>query len=108
MRIARIGALTFTAVCLVLAAAWLLLPTELTSCIGGDCTTVSCGSPAFPKDLIDFDDVDDATNCAGRTPASVGLYGVILAGAGLGAVALTSRRGPAPPEAASPPTTSGT
>lgn len=101
MRIARIGAFIFTAVCLVFAAVSLLLPAKMTFCVGGACSTVSCGSPAFPKALIDFDQIEDATNCAGQTSASIGLYGVVLAGLGLGAVTITSRRGTARPERSS-------
>ena len=43
--------------------------------------------------VIDFDNPDDAANCAGVPSASVGLYGVLLAGLGLGAVAVAARRG---------------
>lgn len=98
MRIAKIGAFIFTAVCLVIAAVSLLLPVEMTTCVGGDCSTVSCGSPALPRALINFDQIDDATNCAGQTSASIGLYGVVLAGLGLGVVTITSRRGKHRPE----------
>lgn len=91
---ARIGAFIFTAASLVVAAISLLGPAKQTICIGRECSTVSCGSPAFPKALIDFGPgkAEDAANCAGSTPATIGLYGVVLAGVGLGAVALTSRR----------------
>ena len=97
MRIARLGASTFTAACLIFAAAALVFPTGYTVCAGEDCTTVSCGSPAFPKTLTDLgpERIDDATNGAGRTPAAAGLYGVFGAAVGLRAFALTSRRSPA-------------
>lgn len=103
MRIARVGAFIFTAVCLGIAAVSLLLPAKQTICVGGECSTVSCGSPAFPKSLIDFgsDQIEDATNCAGGTPASMGLYGVVLAGVGLGAIVATSMRGTIRPERSS-------
>lgn len=99
MRIARVIALAFTALCLVAAAALMLMPTGFTMC-AGECTTVSCGSAAFPKELIDFEDVDDATNCAGLPSATHSLYAVGLAGVGLAAIALASLRRPPSPEPA--------
>lgn len=104
MRIAKVGAFTFTAVCLAVAALALLAPTTMTFCAGEDCSTLSCGSAAFPKSLWDFDQVGDAANCAGRTSASVGLYGLALAGVGLVATAITSRAGTTRPERSSAPT----
>lgn len=97
MRAARNFAIAFTVVCLIVAAASMLSSTKLTFCAGSDCSTVDCGSPAFPKALIDFDSPDDAANCAGVPSASVALYGVFLAGLGLGAVVLTARRGTVEP-----------
>jgi len=122
MRIAKIAALIFTALCLVFAGASLLRPATMTFCTSapavgspslagdaGGCRTVDCGSAASPKGLIDFYDHSlaltdpaqgdgvqaDAINCAGVPSASTGLYGILLAGLGLIAVAITSRRGPA-------------
>lgn len=91
MRVARNLAAAFTVLCLVAAAFLLLSSTRMTFCAGDDCRAVDCGSPAFPKALIDFESPDDAANCAGATSASASLYGVLLAGAGLGVVAVTSR-----------------
>ena len=92
MRAARAVAAAFTVVCLVVSALSMLSSVSVTTC-AGSCSTVDCGSPAFPKTLIDFDNPDDAANCAGVPSASVGLYGVLLAGLGLGAVAVAARRG---------------
>jgi len=98
MRIARIVATAFTALCLVVALVSLLRPARYTVCRGADCRTVSCGSPAFPKALIDFENMDEASNCAGGTSAAAGLYLVALATLGLVAVAVTSGRGRPPAE----------
>ncbi len=92
MRVVRIVALAVAILALAFAAFSLLTPTTLTFCAGGDCSSVSCGSPAHPKALIDFDDVGDAANCAGQTSASMALYAVIVAVVGLIAAALASRR----------------
>lgn len=94
MRYARIGSLAFTALCLALAVASLLMPYRLQFCAGGGCTATSCGSAAFPKQSIDFPDMGDAANCTGGTPARLTLYAVAAAGVGLGAIVLTSRRRP--------------
>jgi len=98
MRVAKNVALAFTVVCLLAAAGSMLSSTGLTFC-AGDCTTVDCGSPAFPKTLIDFGDLEEggagvgnAANCAGVPSASVALYCVLLAMVGLGVVAVTTRR----------------
>lgn len=91
MRITRNFAAAFTVLCLVAAAVMMLNSTSTTFCAGADCRTVDCGSPAFPKTLIDFESPDDAANCAGETSASAALYSVLLAGVGLGVVAVTSR-----------------
>lgn len=93
MRATRTAAAAFTVVCLLIAGYSMLSSTSLQTCVGSTCSTVDCGSPAFPKALFDFDSPDDAANCAGATSASVGLYGVLLAGLGLGVLALTARRG---------------
>jgi hypothetical protein len=87
MRIARAVAFTFTAVCLVVAAGWLLAPVEQSFSAGAASRSYRCGSAAFPKQLIDFGEnrVGDAANCAGGAPASVALYAVVLAGLGLAA-----------------------
>ncbi len=92
MRVVRIVALTVAIVALAVATFSLLTPTTLTFCAGGTCSSVSCGSPARPKALIDLDDIEDAANCAGQTSASVALYAVIVAVAGLIAATLASRR----------------
>jgi hypothetical protein len=92
MRAARNLAAAFAVLCLIAAAVLMLTSTSLTFCAGADCRTVDCGSPAFPRALIDLESPDDAANCAGQTSASASLYGVVLAGAGLAIVAVTSRR----------------
>ncbi len=91
MRAARNLAAAFTVLCLVAAAVLMLSSTGMTFCAEADCRTVDCGSPAFPKALIDFETSDDAANCAGATSASGSLYSMLLAGIALGAVAVTSR-----------------
>lgn len=91
MRVARRVAFGFTAICLLLAVITMLGSTTLTFSTGSTSSTVNCGSPAFPRSLIDFDSTDDAANCAGHTPASLALYFVLLAGLGLGAIAVTLR-----------------
>jgi len=92
MRVARNLAAAFTVICLVAAAVLMLNSTSMAFCAGDDCRTVDCGSPAFPKALIDFESPDDAANCAGETSASASLYGVLLAGLGLAMTVVTSRR----------------
>lgn len=91
-RVTRNLAAAFTVLCLIAAAVLMLSSTSMTFCAGADCRTVDCGSPAFPKALIDLESPDDAANCAGATPASASLYSLLLAGVGLGVVAVTSRR----------------
>ena len=91
MRVARNLAAAFTVLSLIAAAVLMLNSTSMTFCAGNDCRTVDCGSPAFPKALNDFERPDDAANCAGATSASASLYSVVLAGLGLGVVAVTSR-----------------
>jgi hypothetical protein len=102
MRIARAVAFMFTVACLVVAAVSLLGSTGGTFTAGSQSTGWDCGSAAFPKTLDDFDDPDDAANCAGRAPASVALYSIALAGVGLGAVAITSRAAPTRRESEQP------
>lgn len=95
MDVARRVALAFTAMCLLAAAVSMLGSTKMTFCAGPDCSTLDCGSAAFPKAIIDFERttaVEDAANCAGQTPASFAFYSVLLAGLGLGVVGFTSRR----------------
>lgn len=94
MRIARIAAFAFTALCLVIAGVDLLGSRTMKSGYGPDPYTLDCGSPAFPKAAIDLDPAM-ATNCVGETPAPLALYSVLLAGVGLGVVGITSRRGTA-------------
>jgi hypothetical protein len=77
--------------CLLLAVVALLGTTRMVFTAGDTSATVDCGSPAFPNELIDLRDADAAANCAGQTSASVALYAVLLAGLGLGAIAITSR-----------------
>jgi hypothetical protein len=93
VRITRRIAFVVAAVCLVVAAVVLLAPTRLTFSAGPTSSSVDCGSPAFPRTLIDFASADDAANCVGQTSASIALYAVLLAGLGLGLIALTSRDG---------------
>src|SRR3954467_12373885 len=79
--------------CLALAVLSLMAPTSQTVDTGQESHTWSCGSAAVPQSLEGFPDRgDDATNCAGRTPASIALDAVVLAGVGLVAIAITSRR----------------
>lgn len=94
MRIARVVAFGFTALCLAVAVWSLVVPVEQSFTAGASSRSYGCGSAAFPKQLIDFGEngVGDAANCAGGTSASVALYAVVLAGFGLGAVAVTCRR----------------
>lgn len=91
MRVTRNLAAAFTVLSLIAAAVLMLSSTSMTFCVGADCRTVDCGSRAFPNALIEFESPDDAANCAGATSASAPLYSVLLAGVGLGVVALTSR-----------------
>jgi hypothetical protein len=91
VRATRNIAFDFTAICLGRAVVTLLGSTTFTISTGATSSTVDCGSPAFPRSLIDFDSPDDAANCAGQTPAALPLYAVLLAGLGLGAIAVTSR-----------------
>lgn len=91
MRVARMLAYALTALCLVVAAVTLTSSTTLTFTAGSSSTQTDCGSPAFPTALDDFDNVDDAANCAGQASASVALYAVLLAGLGLVVIAATSR-----------------
>jgi hypothetical protein len=92
--------LAVIAICLVVAMVDLLGSTTMTfsNLDGSEPRTVNCGSTAFPKSTIDFqgseDPVSDAANCAGQTSGDVALYAVLLAGAALVVVALTSRDKP--------------
>ena len=92
MRIARIVAFVFTGLCLIVAVLSLVMPTESTFSTGAERYSWTCGSAAFPKRHTEFDRMDDVLNCTGGTPASAALYTVVLAGLGLGVVALTSWR----------------
>lgn len=100
MRYARRLAFVFTALCLLLAVVSMLGSTSITFSTGATSSTVECGSPAFPKSLIDFNSPDDAANCAGQAPASLALVSVLLAGVGLGVSAATAvHRGTQEPSA---------
>jgi len=94
MKATRIVAFACTFLFLGLGAASLLLPVEMTVTAGADSRSWSCGSAAFPDQLMDFgpERVDDATNCAGGTPASAALFAFVLAGVGLAVVALATWR----------------
>lgn len=89
--VAAAVAVVFTALCLGFAVVALLDSTTLTFTAGRS-STVDCGSPAFPNSMDDLGSTDDAANCAGQTSAAPALYAVLLAGAGLVAVAVTARR----------------
>jgi hypothetical protein len=92
VRTAKRIAFVLASGCLVVAAASLLGRTTITFCAGSDCSSVDCGSPAFPNELIDFDNPDDAANCAGATSAAPALYLIVVAGLGFGAAAVLSAR----------------
>ena len=102
MRIVRRVALVVCAISLVLAAWSLTQPTKMTFG-GGETRIIDCGSPAAPKDLIQFDSDDyvvnarDAANCAGAPSAEFGLYAVGLALLSLAVVAIASWSAPATP-----------
>src|SRR5690349_19049065 len=60
MRIARDVAIVIAVLCLVFSAYSLTGSTKITTCVGSDCSTVDCGSPASPNELIDLASPDDA------------------------------------------------
>jgi hypothetical protein len=97
VRRARNVALAVIAICVLVAMVDLLGSTTIVSANldGSGPRTVHCGSSAFPKALIDFQDggdpVTDAANCAGQTSAEVALYAVLLAGVALAVAVFTSR-----------------
>jgi vacuolar-type H+-ATPase subunit I/STV1 len=94
VKVARIVAFVFTFACLGLGLLSLLAPTTMSFTAGANHHEWSCGSAAFPKDLMDFgaEGIEDATNCAGGTPATAALAAFVLAGLGLAAVAFTTWR----------------
>lgn len=94
MRVARIAAFVITFLCLGLGALSLVAPITMSFTAGPNHHEWSCGSAAFPKGLADFGEggIEDATNCAGGTPASVALCALVFAGIGLVVIAATTWR----------------